>query len=73
MMTQFFFDSHGGLHVTCDPAVPGAAAFGPGAASLKARPEQGGLALLEGETPWAAARRVGRLMLSEDGGWYYLS
>jgi len=67
MMTQFFFDSHGGLHVTCDPAVPG------GAASLKARPEQGGLALLEGETPWAAARRVGRLMLSEDGGWYYLS
>ena len=68
----FFFDSHGGMHAVCDPATPGAAAFGPESASRRASPEEGGLTVQKGETPWAAAIRAGRLMLS-DGGWYLLA
>ena len=29
MTKQFFFDSHGGLHVSCGAEEPGAGAFGP--------------------------------------------
>jgi len=73
----FFFDSNGRLHVTCDPGAPGAAAFGPTSASRRARPEEAGLVLQEGETAWAAARRTCRLIPQEEevgwGHWYVLS
>ena len=68
----FFFDSHGGLHVTLPRGMMyeecmalGAAAFGPAGISRRASDEEAGLVRRPGETAWAAAHRLGRLRQAE--------
>jgi hypothetical protein len=71
---MFFFDSCGDLHVTCDAGQPAAAAFGPRGISRPASPEEVGLVVVAGETPYTAASRVGRVIDPEDDevGWSIL-
>jgi hypothetical protein len=78
---KYFFDSHGGLWVTCDPCEPGAMAFGPRWTAREADPREiWGVweTLHEYGTPRIGAgslyeevRRMGFLETKEDG-WTYL-
>ena len=59
-MTMYFFDTHGGLWVTCEADHPEAEAFGPSAGSRKADPAEAQLPIKDGETAAAAAQRQHR-------------
>lgn len=61
----YFFDRWGGLHAQCDGDDPDAGAFGPSGISRPASPAEIGLALKDGETPWAAADRLGLIEADE--------
>jgi len=70
----FFFDSWGDLHVACSSAHPSAAAFGPTGVSRPASPQEVGLEVLAGESPYTAAQRSGRVVdPEEEGGWAILA
>lgn len=56
----YFFDSHGGLHMTCDASEPGAAAFGPSGASVQIDVDTP-----RGESPWETATRLGLVVSGE--------
>lgn len=63
----YFFDSHGGMHATCDAADPGAAAFGPEGASRPASPGEVERLLNPApmSTAYAAARDAGRVFQAD--------
>jgi hypothetical protein len=70
----FFFDSWGDLHVTCSSSDPSAAAFGPTGVSRRASPQEVGLEVMEGESAYTAALRLGRVVEpDEEGGWAILA
>jgi hypothetical protein len=59
--TVFFFDSWGGLWVTCSVDHPDAVAFGPSGVSRKANPAEAGLNPGRRYTAHGAAARAGRI------------
>jgi hypothetical protein len=75
MIKQFFFDSHGGLHVSCGAEEPGAGAFGPTGISRRVK-ESERIALrgyLSGFHDYTASDYVAlRRHVVFEGGWEIL-
>lgn len=68
-----FFDSQGHLWETCGADSEGAEAFGPVGTARKIEPEVAGLRLEPGETPYTAAKRVGRIIENDETEWSMLN
>ena len=65
MSTVFFFDSHGGLWVTCEANHHAAVAFGPSGVARPATLEEAGIRL-PGATAYSAAMAERRVVSGED-------
>ncbi len=71
-MNEFFFDSHGGLWVTCTGDHSQAVAFGPTGIAREATAGEVKNRLGESEgTPYARAKAQGKVRDEEDG-WSFL-
>jgi len=69
---NYFFDSWGRLYAPCPPDHPGALAFGPAGTARRAQPEEAGLFVNDGRSPWAAAMDENRVVVDADG-WNWLT
>jgi len=71
-VANYFFDSWGRLYTPCPAAHPEAIAFGPAGTARPARPEEAGLFVNDGRSPWAVAMDKNRVVVDADG-WNWLT